>query len=99
MLCLLNSFRTFPVGPRRDHFLGIATPEHVAEMKRMDPTGTVFQRADYGRPYSTLTSYTPSAVWAWLQCKEEIPRMLAYNDFDNIPSVEEQRLEIPPVTA
>ncbi|KAM7189233.1 hypothetical protein V8F20_010237 [Naviculisporaceae sp. PSN 640] len=86
---------TLPLGPQREHFLGIATPEHVAEMKRMDPTGTVFQRADYGRPYSTLTSYTPGAVWAWLQCKEEVPRMLAYNDFDTIPGVEEQGSEIP----
>ncbi|KAM7188576.1 hypothetical protein V8F33_010541 [Rhypophila sp. PSN 637] len=86
---------TFPVGPRRDHFLGVATPEHVAEMKRMDPTGTVFQRADYGRGYSTLTSYTPGAVWAWLQSKEETPRMLAYNDFDEIVSLDERNVEAP----
>lgn len=83
---LIHQYRTLPLGPQRNHFLGTATPEHVAEKKKMDSTGTVFQRADYGRAYSTVTSYTPSAVWAWLQCKEECPRMLAYNDFDEIPT-------------
>ncbi|KAK3323068.1 hypothetical protein B0H66DRAFT_219260 [Apodospora peruviana] len=73
---------TLPLGPRRNHFLGVATPEHVAEMKRGDHTGMMFERADYGRSYSTLTSYTPSAVWAWLHFDKEVPKILAYNDID-----------------
>jgi len=50
-------------------------------MKASDSTGTVFMRADYGRSYSTLTSYTPGAVWTWLVCREESPGILGYNDF------------------
>ncbi|KAL0472920.1 hypothetical protein QR685DRAFT_156467 [Neurospora intermedia] len=69
-----------PKGPQREHFLAVATPENVANMKRADHTGTIFDRADYGRTYSTTTSYTPSAAWAWLVCDDEHPKMLAYND-------------------
>jgi hypothetical protein len=58
----------------------MATPENVADMKRLDSTGTMFERADYGRSYATLTGYTPSAVWAWLVHGEEVPRIIAYND-------------------
>ena len=49
-------------------------------MKASDATGKMFERADYGRSYSTLTSYTPCAVWTWLVCEEEDPKILAYND-------------------
>ncbi|KAL2020041.1 hypothetical protein VTK56DRAFT_8944 [Thermocarpiscus australiensis] len=69
-----------PRGPQREHFLAVATPENVARMKSSDPTGTVFERADYGRSYSTLTSYAPAAVWTWLVCREVTPKILAYND-------------------
>jgi len=69
-----------PPGPERHHFLAIATPENIAHMKSNDPTGTVFERADYGRSYSTLTSYAPCAVWTWLMAQEEEPNILAYND-------------------
>ncbi|KAK0711810.1 hypothetical protein B0H67DRAFT_492623 [Lasiosphaeris hirsuta] len=71
---------TLPLGSQREHFLGVAAPDNVSRMKKSDATGTVFARADYGRSYSTLTSYTPGAVWTWLVCREEEPRMLAYND-------------------
>ncbi|KAK1756435.1 hypothetical protein QBC47DRAFT_186200 [Echria macrotheca] len=71
---------TLPLGPQRHHFLGVAAPENVSRMKKSDPTGTIFERADYGRSYSTLTSYAPCAVWTWLVCREEAPRFLAYND-------------------
>jgi hypothetical protein len=47
-------------------------------MKSADPT--VFERADYGRSYSTTSSYAPSAAWAWLVARQEEPRMLTYND-------------------
>lgn len=72
--------RALPKGPQREHFLAVATPENVANMKKADHTGTIFDRADYGRAYSTTTSYTPSAAWAWLVCDDEHPKMLAYND-------------------
>ena len=73
-------YRTLPAGPQRDHFLGIACPENMARMKKLDETGTLFGRADYGRSYSTLTSYTPSSAWAWLVCQEEAPPIISFND-------------------
>ncbi|KAK4180229.1 hypothetical protein QBC36DRAFT_320683 [Triangularia setosa] len=69
-----------PRGPQRQHFLAVATPENVAHMKSSDPTGTVFERADYGRSYSTLTSYAPCAVWTWLVARETDPIIMGYND-------------------
>jgi len=75
-----NVSRALPLGQLRDHFLGIAAPENMSYMKKSDPTGKVFERADYGRSYSTLSSYTPCAVWTWLVCREEAPGILAYND-------------------
>ncbi|KAK4448888.1 hypothetical protein QBC34DRAFT_380734 [Podospora aff. communis PSN243] len=71
---------TLPPGPQREHFLGIAAPENVSNMRESDPTGRIFERADYGRSYSTLASYAPSAVWTWLTCRDEKPRILAFND-------------------
>jgi hypothetical protein len=65
-------------GPQREHFLAVATPENVARMKSSDPG--VFEQADYGRSYSTTTSYAPSAAWTWLVCREEGPAMLGYSD-------------------
>ncbi|KAK4202173.1 hypothetical protein QBC40DRAFT_46151 [Triangularia verruculosa] len=69
-----------PKGPQRQHFLAIATPENVGHMKASDPTGTVFERADYGRSYSSLTSYAPCAVWTWLVAREPDPIIMGYND-------------------
>jgi len=71
---------TLPQGPQRDHFLGVAKPTTFSQMKKADETGTLFERADYGRPYSTLTSYGPSAAWAWLVCRQQNPGIIAYND-------------------
>lgn len=70
--------RAFPLGQQRDHFLALATPEKMAEMKEAD--ATLFERADYGREYSTLASYAPSAAWTWMVCAEQSPRIIAYND-------------------
>ncbi|KAL2257959.1 hypothetical protein VTK26DRAFT_8911 [Humicola hyalothermophila] len=67
-------------GPQREHFLAVAVPENVARMKASDPTGTVFERADYGRSYSTTTSYTPSAAWTWLVSADAEPKILTYTD-------------------
>ncbi|KAK3984560.1 hypothetical protein QBC44DRAFT_353593 [Cladorrhinum sp. PSN332] len=69
-----------PAGPERHHFLAVATPENIAHIKSNDPTCTVFERADYGRSYSTLTSYAPCAVWTWLVAQDDEPNILAYND-------------------
>ncbi|KAL2270595.1 hypothetical protein VTJ83DRAFT_2779 [Remersonia thermophila] len=63
--------------PRREQFLAVATPENVARLKM---ERGVFERADYGRSYSALASYTPSAVWTWLVWKDEEPAMFAYSD-------------------
>jgi hypothetical protein len=76
----LTNTRALPHGPQREHFLAVAVPENIAHMKASDPTGTVFERADYGRSYSTTTSYAPSAVWTWLVFQEQLPKVLNYND-------------------
>jgi hypothetical protein len=47
-------------------------------MKSAD--SSLFERADYGRSYSTTTSYAPSAAWAWLVARQEEPSMLSYTD-------------------
>ena len=47
-------------------------------MKGADPA--VFERADYGRSYSTTASYAPSAAWTWLVCREEDAPLLGYSD-------------------
>lgn len=65
-------------GQRRNHFLAIATPETMADLKRKD--GTLFEPANYGKPYATLTGYSPSAAWAWTVSGEETPGLLGYND-------------------
>jgi hypothetical protein len=72
--------RALPLGPRRDHFLAIAGPDSVSRMKAADPTGTLFNRADYGRSYSALTSYPTGAVWTWLVHRVDTPTIIAYND-------------------
>lgn len=50
----------------------------MAEMRKTDED--LFETADYGKPYSTLTSYTPSAAWTWMVCGKQLPRIIAYND-------------------
>ncbi|KAK3331592.1 hypothetical protein B0T19DRAFT_83401 [Cercophora scortea] len=80
---------TLPLGPKRDHFLAVAVPENVAHLKSTDETGCLFERADYGRSYSTSTSYTPSAVWTWLVCGEENPGFFGYNDIKDPSHVDE----------
>jgi hypothetical protein len=69
--------RALEPGPRRDHFLALATPDYVAERKEWDK---IFQPADYGKPYSLLASYSPSAAWAWMVCDEETPGIIGFND-------------------
>lgn len=80
LISLLTHIRALAAGPERERFLGIATPKNVARMKASDATGTIFQRSDNNRSYSTFCSYTPSAVWTWMLCREEEPRMLLFSD-------------------
>lgn len=70
--------RALTRGLERGRFLAVARPSSVVEMQRSDPT--VFKPADYGRPYSTTTSYATSSVWAWLVWQEDKPGMLLYTD-------------------
>ena len=58
----------------------MAAPDNLSRIKKLDPTGALFERADYGRSYSTLASYTPSAAWTWLVWRDDEPRILGYND-------------------
>ncbi|KAL1843663.1 hypothetical protein VTK73DRAFT_2789, partial [Phialemonium thermophilum] len=75
---ILGNALTFPPGPQRDHFLALAVPEKMAELKQADPT--LFQKANYGREYATLAGYVPSAAWTWMVCGKQNPRVIAYND-------------------
>jgi hypothetical protein len=50
----------------------------MAEMKKADES--LFERADYGHSYSTLTGYAPSAAWTWMVCGKQLPRVIIYND-------------------
>jgi len=59
----------------------VSTRERVEEAKEQDDT--LFQPADYGSGYGTLTSYPPSAAWTWLVYEEALssaPTIIAYND-------------------
>jgi len=68
----------FPPGERRDHFLALAIPEKVAEMKSED--ASIFQPADYGSGCGTLMSYPTSAAWTWMVYDSANPRIIGYND-------------------
>ncbi|KAB5558516.1 hypothetical protein GE09DRAFT_1119623 [Coniochaeta sp. 2T2.1] len=67
-----------PSGGQREHFLAVATPERMSELRRHDQT--LFEAADHGKPYSLTTSYAPCAAWAYVVCREEPARMIAFND-------------------
>ncbi|KUI74094.1 LanC-like protein 2 [Cytospora mali] len=65
-------------GPRREHFLAFATPEKMNELRRKDKT--IFEPADYGSKYATISGYSLSAAWAWMTFGEHSPRLIFYND-------------------
>ncbi|KAL6889224.1 hypothetical protein HDV57DRAFT_317874 [Trichoderma longibrachiatum] len=67
-----------PHGPRREHFLSLATEEAVKAAKSVDPD--VFSPADYGHGMSLLFNYHSSAAWAWAVCESDNPPMIAYTD-------------------
>jgi hypothetical protein len=78
LMNLSHDIRALAPGQQRDHFLAVATPEKISELRAQDKT--LFEPADYGRPYSLTTSYPPSAAWSWMVCGEESPKMIAFND-------------------
>lgn len=69
---------SLPKGPKREHFLALATPDAVENMKRQDPT--LFKAHNYGAALSVLLGYWPSAAWAWSVYEEDEPRMILFND-------------------
>lgn len=75
---LLTLCRIFPPGEQREHFLALATPEKMSELRRGDED--IFQPASYGKESMILMGYDPSAAWLWLVCQRKMPRMLLYND-------------------
>jgi hypothetical protein len=75
---MLTRSRALAPGSHREHFLAVATPENVARLKSKDPS--LFERADYGRSYSTTTSYAPSAAWTWLVWEDAGAKMIGYSD-------------------
>lgn len=72
------STSALPFGHQRDHFLAIAAPESVKDLRKTDKS--LFEPADYGVKYSTTTSYEPSAAWAYMMHGKDSPRFIAYND-------------------
>lgn len=73
-----DSASTLSPGPQRDHFLALATPEIMAKMREDDET--VFEPADYGNKYATISGYLFSAAWAWMTCAEKSPGLIFYTD-------------------
>lgn len=67
-----------PRGPKRNHFLAMATPDAVAQAKEAD--SDMFADAHYEWTYSVPMRYDLSAIWAWAVCEEEEPTMVFYTD-------------------
>ncbi|KAF7553991.1 hypothetical protein G7Z17_g3235 [Cylindrodendrum hubeiense] len=67
-----------PRGPRREHFLALATANAVDKVKRHDPQ--LFEPAAYGKKSAVLLNYLPSAAWTWAVCEQEAPGLIMYND-------------------
>lgn len=65
-------------GPERQHFLAVATPGAIDEVRKKD--GAVFAPADYGNRYATISGYALSAAWSWMVAGEPSPSVIFYND-------------------
>ena len=68
----------FPPGQQRDHFLALATPRNVDEMRKKD--GAFFKPSAYGSTSATLMNYNPSSAWTWMVHGKTHPRVILYND-------------------
>lgn len=76
---ILGNALVLPRGPRRDHFLGLATPEAVKKVKAQDPK--TFEPATCGgKAPGVMMHYGTSAAWAWAVCEQESPGMIMYSD-------------------
>ncbi|KAL7951945.1 hypothetical protein V8C42DRAFT_305725 [Trichoderma barbatum] len=75
---ILGNALNLPLGPRREHFLSLATVEAIDEAKSVDPE--VFLPADYGYDMSLLFKYHTGAAWTWAVCGWENPPMIVYTD-------------------
>jgi len=67
-----------PKGPKRQHFLALATADAVDKVRRHDPN--LFEPASYGHKAAVLMNYLPSAAWTWAVCEQEHPQLIMYND-------------------
>lgn len=56
----------------------MATPEKVASFREKDQS--LFEPADYGRKYATISGYLVSAAWTWMVCEEESPQLILFTD-------------------
>lgn len=74
-MCLSS---VLPRGPKREHFLSLATSEAVEKVRGHDPK--LFEPASYGKTSAVLMNYLPSAAWTWAVCEEDIPRLIMYSD-------------------
>ncbi|PKS09352.1 hypothetical protein jhhlp_003966 [Lomentospora prolificans] len=63
---------------RRNHFLSLATPQKMDELKSRD--SSLFETAAYGADDSLIMNYWNSAAWTWLVCEEKEPGMIVYTD-------------------
>lgn len=70
--------RALEPGPRRNHFLAVASPKHMAALKKKDPT--LFESAAYGSNDSLLMSYWMSGAWTWTVCDKGNPEFILYTD-------------------
>ncbi|KAL7792610.1 hypothetical protein V8C37DRAFT_409940 [Trichoderma ceciliae] len=75
---ILGNALNLPRGPRREHFLSLATVEAIEKAKSVDPD--IFLPADYGRDMALLFKYHSSAAWTWAVCEWENPPLIVYTD-------------------
>ena len=78
LTCHLVPNRALPLGPKRDHFLSLATEEAIAKMKEHKPE--LFEAAAYDKPWAVIMNYLPSAAWTWAVCDKEAAPLITYND-------------------
>ncbi|KFY17338.1 hypothetical protein V492_00748 [Pseudogymnoascus sp. VKM F-4246] len=71
---ILGNAFAFPVGPQREHFLALCTPDAIKKAKEADPK--VFLPAAYGTEVMVTLQYLPSAAWTWAVCEIPVPPML-----------------------
>lgn len=56
----------------------MATPERADALAAKG--GRLFEPADYGRTYPTISGELWSAAWTWMVCGEDSPGLVLYTD-------------------